>query len=965
MTADQVVTRREAEVLALIGEHLTNAEIAARLYISQRTVESHVSALLRKLGVADRRKLARQAAPTTTSPAQAAMSPVSPAPGPPSLPPALALLADDTTFVGRSAEREVLRQQWQLARAGHTLIVVITAEAGMGKSRLVSELATEVHAAGGRVLLGACHEDVDEPYGPFVEAIADDAGGLGSAEARRRAGDAVDTLARLSLDLARVLGAASGQQPSDDVDAFERSMVLDAIRQWFIDGAAAGPSLLVVEDLHWSTSTTRNVLRHLARRAGRDPLLVVTTARDSKPDFDADLVAMLADLERLPTVRRLSLSGLDPAEVGELVGSTPDEAKAIRADTGGNPLLVTHMSSYAGQRSLPAWLVRRDALLDDESRAVLDQAATFGSEFDADRLAAAHGAPLLRVLECLEAADAAGLIAPHPSRIGWFTFVHALFRAHRYGALPLRRRLELHARAAAALATPLDDARVQSERARHSCLALPLGDAKQAIELARAAAQHAEQSYAYDEAIAHYRRGLDAARLLDSPDVTVTLDLTVCIAAALHHRGDPEGLPMLLDAARRARDAGDKDALVRAAAAIPQFGAVGFVDPMPEGRAVTEAALAALGPEPSPARARLLMDLASHWLFLSVDEALRLAGQAEAIARDLGEPEVLGAVLLSARHLYSHPSHIDERVRIGAELVALGRQLGRLAMTLGGLHALAVAHLERGDLDAWRDEFDRFTTVLGDHSLGFFQIQAINHRANRAYLEGDLAAAEAIAAETVPLSMGIGAGRVFAEWAIVASRRLRARDEELLARYSRAASRSPEPWYRCSLAAIQARSGRLDDARATLDVLRDEGFPIRQIYPWSVAVSDLAEAAEVTSEAPVAAHVLQVAAPYTGRIAVGGPFPGRPFDQVLAQASLAVGDPDAACAYAGRAVGASRLRTTPVFLARELVFLAEARRRAGATRKDVRPLVEEAMAIAERIGARIVVVDIDRYGLLG
>ena len=962
MTPDQVVTRREAEVLALIGEHLTNAEIASRLYISQRTVESHVSALLRKLGVADRRKLARHAAPSTTP----AVAPATTsAPRPPSLPPALALLADDTTFVGRTAEREALRQQWQLAQAGHTLIVVVTAEAGMGKSRLVAELASDVHATGGSVLLGACHEDIDEPYGPFVEAIADDAAGLGSADARRRAGDAAGTLARLSPDLARVLGSAVEQQPSDDVDAFERSMVLDAIRQWFLDGAAAGPTLLVIEDLHWSTSTTRSVLRHLARRAGRDPLLVVTTTRDTKPDFDDELVALLADLERLPSVRRQSLTGLGSDEVGALVGSTSAEAEVIRADTGGNPLLVTHMSSYAGQRSLPAWLVRRDALLDDESRAVLDQAATFGSEFDADRLAAAHGAPLLRVLECLEAADAAGLVVAHPSRIGWFTFVHALFRSHRYGALSLRRRLELHARAAAALATPLDDARVQSERARHACLALPLGDARQAIELARAAAQHAEHSYGYDEAIAHYRRGLDAARLLDPPDAAVTLDLTVRIAAALHHRGDRDGLPMLLDAARRARDVGDKEALVRAAAAIPQFGAVGFVDPMPEGRAITEAALAALGPEPSPARARLLMDLASHWLFLSVDEALRLGRQAESIARDLGDPEVLGAVLQSERHLLSHPSRIDDRVRIGAELVALGRQLGRLAMTLGGRHALAVAHLERGELDAWRDEFERLTAALGDHSLGFFQIQVINHRANRAYLEGDLAAAEAIAAETVPLSMGIGAGRVFAEWATVASRRLQGRDEELLARYGRAASRSSDAWYRCSLAAVQARSERLDDARATLDVLRDEGFPIRQIYPWSVAVSDLAEAAEVTGEAPVAAHVLQVATPYSGRIAVGGPYPGRPFDQVLAQASLAVGDSAAAAAYAERAVTASRQRRTPAFLARELVFLAESRRRAGASRSDVRPLVDEAIAIAEGIGAGVVLVDIDRYGLLG
>ncbi len=445
----------------------------------------------------------------------------------------------------------------------------------------------------------------------------------------------------------------------------------------------------------------------------------------------------------------------------------------------------------------------------------------------------------------------------------------------------------------------------------------------------------------------------------------MTLDLTVRVAAALHHRGDPEGLPMLLDAARRARDVGDKEALVRAAAAIPQFGAVGFVDPMPEGRAITEAALAALGPEPSPARARLLMDLASHWLFLSVDEALRLGRQAESIARDLGDPEVLGAVLQSERHLLSHPSRIDDRVRIGAELVELGRQLGRLAMTLGGRHALAVAHLERGELDAWRDEFERLTAALGDHSLGFFQIQVINHRANRAYLEGDLAAAEAIAAETVPLSMGIGAGRVFAQWATVASRRMQARDEELLARYGRAAGRSSDAWYRCSLAAVQARSGQLDDARSTLDVLRDEGFPIRQIYPWSVAVSDLAEAAEVTGEAAVAAHVLQVAAAYSGRIAVGGPYPGRPFDQVLAQASLAVGDPAAAAAYAERAVTASRQRSTPVFLARELVFLAESRRRAGASRSDVRPLVDEAIAVAEDLGTGVVLVDIDRYGLLG
>ena len=130
--------------------------------------------------------------------------------------------------------------------------------------------------------------------------------------------------------------------------------------------------------------------------------------------------------------------------------------------------------------------------------------------------------------------------------------------------------------------------------------------------------------------------------------------------------------------------------------------------------------------------------------------------------------------------------------------------------------------------------------------------------------------------------------------------------------------------------------------------LRDEGFPIRPIYPWSVAVTDLAEAAEVAGDPDVAAHVLAVAAPFAGRIAVSGPYPNRPFDQALAQAALAVGDVDAAEAHARRAVAASRERATPVFLARELVFLAEARRRAGAAAAELRPLVGEALTLAEQ-----------------
>jgi len=917
------VSRREAEVHALVRENLTNAEIGARLYISERTVESHVSSLLRKLGASNRRELARRPPMAEVDPrdggSRAGLA----------LPSMLALLADPRTLVGRVGEREALRSRWRLTCAGHTLLVVVSGEAGIGKSRLVSEFAAEVHAEGGQVLLGACYEDVDEPYGPIAQVIAG--------------------------ELSELLNA----------ELTEPSLVFDAIESWLFELAGQGPTLFVIEDLHWATSSTRDVLRHLVRRAGNQPLLVVVTSRDTPPDLTTPLTTLFADVERSPAVSRVRLGGLAQDEVAALLDLSSTEARAIVADTAGNPLLVTQTSGSGQSESLGALLARREELLDSEARAVLDLAATLGAEFDADVLAAGHGAPLLAVLESLELAEAAGLVVPLPGSAGRFGFVHALFRSERYRNLSVRRRLELHASAAAALAPRAGDERLLPECARHACLGVPLCDPRTAVDLARHAAQAAERTYAFDEAAAQYRRALEAARWLDPPDQHTSLELTIGLAVALQFHGDAEGMPMLLDAAERARREGDDDALVRVAMAFSPFGASGnFSGPNPAQMSVVQDALAALGPAPTATRAHLLIELTGQIGDVHVDESVELAREAESIARQIGDVDALARVLLTARLLGRHPSRIEEFERIANELDELGARQHSLVLTLSGMLGHASVLVERGEVQAWRKWIENVARLLGDRTLGLFQLQLAAARSQSAFFAGDLDAAEALALAMAPLAIAIrhppgawtGGTRINVA-------RLRAHDADMIPALQRSSSQGAYAGVRFSLAAALARAGSAEDASRSLAELRADDFPIPPSHAWSMAMTELAEAAEVVGDREAAAHALAECAPYSGRLAVAGPTPNRPFDQALAQAALALDEPPLAERYAAQAVAASRERATPLYLARELVFLAEARRRTGATPAIVEPLVAEAVALADRLGAAVVRVDVERYGL--
>ena len=336
------VTRREAEVLDALSERLTNSEIAARLGVSERTVESHVSSLLRKLGVHNRVDLARRGVSRRAMTARRDQFPHQ-----------LEAIARRGMCVGRDEELHRLLACRERAADG-TVVAVIRGEAGIGKSRLAAAVAAAVHQRGGRVALGSCTDGRQRPYEPFAALL--------TIEGRARVG------ADLVIDPER-----------------DRVAVQAAVHEHLLEAARVHPTLFVIEDLHWASSATRDVVSHIARIGGDAPLMLLITFRD-EPQLDGgDVGDFLARLASLPTVEFVTLSGLDTtaaASVIHAVGGDLDPEFAVW-QTGGNPLFLRELARDGeGSRSLREIVAARFGRFSSADLEVLDVATIAGEQID-------------------------------------------------------------------------------------------------------------------------------------------------------------------------------------------------------------------------------------------------------------------------------------------------------------------------------------------------------------------------------------------------------------------------------------------------------------------------------------------------------------------------------------------------------------------------------------------------------
>jgi DNA-binding SARP family transcriptional activator/tetratricopeptide (TPR) repeat protein len=688
-------------------------------------------------------------------------------------------------FIGRTDALEHLHAQWQRCLGGETGLVLVTGEAGVGKTRLVLHFGEEAQRHGGVVLYGRAEEDALRPFQPFADALDQLLDHAGPAFADDVA-PALQSLSQLFAD------PASGTPPPAAEDREHRFHVFQALVAVLVRATRLSPVLLALDDLQWADKPTLLLLRHVVRQAKDARLLVIGAFRDvrspSRQQVDNDrlqgdqLARWLAGMGVERRLDVLDVAGFDVDETRALVADrlgvpvTAELVRRLHDRTEGNAFFIEEtVRAIEGSGLASAPVVDSDALeevgvpatvrdavvqryrdLSPLAGDLLEAASVIGRSVDLETICRLFDATRTEVVAAAEENQATGLLVEVPGRGDVLSFSHDVVRDVFYEWLGAPRRLLLHYEVGRTLERLSREERVNpAELALHFKRASDLaGDppprryADPARKYKIEAGWHAARLYAYEEAARHL---VDALALSDPADAAGRCDVLLALGRVRSQAGatvddTATARDAFLDAFACAERAGDPERLARAAYGVGEryfemtYSDSNHLD-------LLEKALAALGPEGGRLRARLLSRLAENLGFPDEHERAReLADQALALARELGDERLLFAVLLARHVTLLDVRHLDERLAIHAELASL---------TAG--HELMADHhhwrmydlLERGDLAAAREQHAQLEELAARLRQPLYRSIAAGARGLFAELDGKLTVAERCARESL------------------------------------------------------------------------------------------------------------------------------------------------------------------------------------------------------------------------
>lgn len=435
-------------------------------------------------------------------------------------------------IVGREAELERLRTLWRAVADGASRVALLSGEAGVGKTRLVAEVAAEAAAEGAIALLGHCDPGASIPYAPLTDAFA---ASTEVAAAFERAAPAVQHLLT-SLVQQPVSSDEDVAVPQDRQEG--QAAFLTAVCSLVAAVTERAPTVIVIEDAEALDPASTRLLRHLARHLPQR-LLLLLCFRDPPGSRHRPLRSLLVDLERSGVADRLELGPLSERQLAKLVdawagtATSPELVHALWTSTGGNPFFASAVvQGFLTRGGLDAagttWSVPsnvRDVLrerlrgLSPEAQEVVGCAAVLGRHAELGRLVQVTDLPEPEVLDALEEAVAAGwLVTSGPEWAVAHTFRHPLMRDAVHADLPARHRQTLHLRAARALErTGLERPADIAAAAIHLRSSGRLGDRERAASLSLAAARAAADLHAWDEAVTHAEAAVAILASSDAP----------------------------------------------------------------------------------------------------------------------------------------------------------------------------------------------------------------------------------------------------------------------------------------------------------------------------------------------------------------------------------------------------------------------------------------------------------------
>jgi DNA-binding CsgD family transcriptional regulator len=463
-------------------------------------------------------------------------------------------------FVGRTNELQQLSAALDRVRAGTRATLAVSGSAGIGKTRLLRELAQYAASRGMQVIWGRAYEtgaDAAPPYWPWVQALRELVSLLPDRDLRNLISGDRSELVRLLPGLQSRLGL---DLPLG-TDRASQFRLRDEVSQFLDRAARPVPLIVILDDLQWADVASLELIEHLISEPLEAPVLVATSFRSDDVGRRHPLNRVLPALARLPGFQHVELTGLTRREVARymrgLLAVSPDEELLTRVHgiTEGNPLFVREIINWMLRDGVPgpgqevtipstirAMIGQRLDRLSSECDHFLHVAALCGTEFSSDLVAQVADAGLFeRISAVLDEARRAHLIESTGRPAEW-RFSHEII------AETLRREIEtlqkrtLHAEIAAAIEVrEPDSGESRAAELAHHYFQASTGSAQllaKALHFGQLAGEQAERMTAWGEALRHYRNCLSLLGVPDAADTEPLADLLVALARCSRNADD-------------------------------------------------------------------------------------------------------------------------------------------------------------------------------------------------------------------------------------------------------------------------------------------------------------------------------------------------------------------------------------------------------------------------------------------